>query len=184
MVTEKTHRLGNSVRYIMAKLCRLPKGLEYAGPQPVGIGRSQMGSLNWLWLLVLASVFMAGCSNSKTSPLIERDLCLDAGPAKSVKYDNCLADRKARQSEALKALLDDTGAHSQGRELALPDSATYQKSDFPDTPTPIMYSVADSISTAEKLALPFKIRITWKDSSKALLPAYPKTASGWVKWKG
>ncbi|WP_234778835.1 DUF695 domain-containing protein [Pseudomonas amygdali] len=171
MVTEKTHRSGSGMRYLMAKLFRRPQGCEHAGSRLVGMGCSQVGSLNRLWLLVLASVFMAGCSNFKTSPSIERDPCLDAGPAKSVEYENCVADRKASQSEALKELLDDTGAYSQGRQFALSDRDIYQESDFPDTPIPIMYRGAGSISAAEKRALPFKIRITWKYSSKSLLPA-------------
>ncbi|NWD76012.1 DUF695 domain-containing protein [Pseudomonas gingeri] len=129
-----------------------------------------MGARNRLQLLALASVLIVGCSSSKSnfSKLVERDPCLDTGPAKSVEYDNCMTDREARKSEALRVLLDDTGVYSQQEQMATFDDNTYQESDFPDTPIPLIYSGANSISAAEKQALPFKIRVTWKFSSKGL----------------
>jgi hypothetical protein len=119
-------------------------------------------------LLALASVLIAGCSSSSSSsksnspPLVERDPCLEAGPAKSVEYDNCVADREASKREALRALFDDTGVYSRQMQIAESDDNTYQPSDFPDTPIPMVYKGSDSISANEKRALPFKIRVTWK----------------------
>ncbi|QHF05789.1 DUF695 domain-containing protein [Pseudomonas asturiensis] len=132
-----------------------------------------MGVHNRLWLLVLASVLIAGCSSSKSNspPPVERDPCLDVGPVKSVEYDNCVADREASKREALRALLDDTGVYSRQMQIADSDDSTYQLSDFPDTPIPMAFKGADSISETEKRALPFKVRITWKYSSKGLIPA-------------
>jgi len=131
-----------------------------------------MGVYNRLWLLALTSVLIVGCSSSKSnSPKpVELAPCLDAGPAKTVEYDNCMADREARRSEALRVLLDDTGVDSQQQQLAKSDDKTYQESDFPDTPIPLIYRGATSISATEKRALPFKIRVTWKYSSKGVKP--------------
>ncbi|MCK1784098.1 DUF695 domain-containing protein [Pseudomonas sp. TNT11] len=177
MVTEKSERplmeSGHGVRYVTAKLCRQHQDCEFSGPKPLGLGRSQMGVHNRLWLLVLASVLIAGCSSSKSNspPPVERDPCLDAGPAKSVEYDNCVADREASKREALRALLDDTGVYSRQMQIVESEDNTYQPSDFPDTPIPMVYKGADSISATEKRALPFKIRVTWKYSSKGVIPA-------------
>lgn len=177
MVTEKSERSlmesGHGVRYVTAELCRQRQGCELSGPKPLGLGRSQMGLHNWRWLLALASVLIAGCSSSKSNspPPVERDPCLDAGPAKSVEYVNCVADREASKREALRALLDDTGVYSRQMQIAEFDDNTYQPSDFPDTPIPMIYKGADSISATEKRALSFKIRVTWKYSSKGVIPA-------------
>ena len=175
MVTEKSERplmeSGHGVRYVTAKLCRPRQGCELSGPKPLGTARSQMGVRNRLWFLTLASVLIAGCSGSKSNspPPVERDPCLDAGPAKSMDYDNCLADREASKREALRALLDDTGVDSRQVVVESEDN-TYQASDFPATPIPMLYKGADLITATEKRALPFKIRVTWKYVSEGVIP--------------
>ncbi|MFJ4143043.1 DUF695 domain-containing protein [Pseudomonas sp. NPDC089734] len=176
MVTEKSERSlmesGHGMRYVTAKFCKQRQGCELSGPKPLGLGR-KMGVHNRLWLLALASVLISGCSSSKSNslPPVERDPCLDAGPTKSVAYDNCVADREASKREALRALLDDTGVYSRQVQIAEFDDNTYQASDFPDTPIPMAYKGVDSISATDKRALPFKIRVTWKYSSKGVIPA-------------
>lgn len=132
MVAEKSERplmeSGHGVRYVTAKLCRQHQDCEFSGPKPLGLGRSQMGVHNQLWLLALSSVLIAGCSSSKSNspPPVERDPCLDAGPAKSVEYDNCVADREASKREALRVLLDDTGVYSRQMQIVESEDNTYQ----------------------------------------------------------
>ncbi|WPN64333.1 DUF695 domain-containing protein [Pseudomonas sp. P9_35] len=177
MVTEKSERplmeSGHGVQYVTAKLRRQRQDCKLSGSPSLGLGLSQMGVHNRFRLLALVSVLIAGCSSSKTHspPPVERDRCLDAGPVKSVEYDNCVADRGASQSVALSALLDDTGDYPQPMEIVDVVDDIYQPSDFPDTPVPMLYKGAGSISTTEKRALPFKVKVTWKYSSKGLIPA-------------
>jgi len=163
MVTEKSERplmeSGHGVRYVTAKLCRQRQGCELSGPKPLGLERSQMGIHNRLWLLALASVLIAGCSKSNSPPPVERDPCLDAGPAKSVEYDNCVADREASKREALRALLDDTGVYSRQMQIVESEDNAYQPPDFPDAPIPMVYKGAVSCRR-------------------------PETVSGWMKWRG
>ncbi|WP_256576439.1 DUF695 domain-containing protein [Pseudomonas sp. B11(2017)] len=142
---------------------------EKTGPKFLCLGRSQMGVHNLLWL-ALTSVLIAGCSRSHSPPPVERDPCLDAGPAKSVEYDNCVADREASKKEALRALLDDTGVYSQRMQAVVVEDNIYQPSDFPDTPIPMVYKGIYTISVTEKRVLPFKIRVTWKFSPKETIP--------------
>ena len=162
---------GHDARHLTAKIFSQRQDCELSGPKPLRLGPSKMGVRNRLWLLALAGVFVVGCSKSNSPPPIERDSCMDAGQAKSVEYDNCVADREVRKREALRALLDDTGIYSRQMQIADSDDTTYQPSDFPDTPIPMAYRGIDSISVTEKRALPFKIRITWKYSSKDVMPA-------------
>ncbi|MFJ2279514.1 DUF695 domain-containing protein [Pseudomonas sp. NPDC087803] len=121
-------------------------------------------------ILALASVLLSGCSSHTLPRPVERDPCLDAGPVNTVGYDHCVAERDRQRKEALEALLDDDPAHLQRLQvIEMPDSK-YQPSDFPDTPIPLSYRGVDSISLAEKQALPFKARIVWKYSSARLIP--------------
>ncbi|MFJ2709630.1 DUF695 domain-containing protein [Pseudomonas sp. NPDC087346] len=121
-------------------------------------------------LLTLASVFSAGCSHAPPKT-VERDPCLDAGPAKSTDYDSCVADRKERIAEALKALLGDRPAYDRPLQLAEPDESSFQLSDFPDSPSPAIYRIVHSISASEKQGLPFKVKVTWKHTTATSLLA-------------
>ncbi|MFW8695835.1 hypothetical protein ACOI9Y_35240, partial [Mesorhizobium japonicum] len=76
-----------------------------------------------------------------------------------------MAERDRQRKEALEALLDDDPAHLQHLQIIEMPESKYQSSDFPDTPIPMSYRGVDSISLAEKQALPFKARIVWKYSS-------------------
>ncbi|MBW1248940.1 DUF695 domain-containing protein [Pseudomonas tolaasii] len=124
-----------------------------------------------LTLLVLASVLTTGCAGHPPAPAVERNPCLDEGPVHSVAFDRCVADRAADRAEALRRLLDDANPNPRQQALAEPGPDDYQDADFPDTPNPMLYQGARSVTAAERRALPYKIRITWKYSSKTLRPA-------------
>lgn len=170
MVTERSERPliepDHGVRYATATFCGQHQGGKRFGPHPISVH-------NRLRLLALASVFIAGCSSSPSHspPPVERDPCLDAGPPKSVPYDNCVADREASKQEALRALLDDTGVYSRQMKIAEFGDNSYQPSDFPDTTVPQFYKGVGSISVTENRALPFKVRVTWKYASTGGMPA-------------
>lgn len=136
------------------------------------LARSKVCFYNRLRVLALASIFIAGCASpNPNSPLpIDRDPCLDEGPAKSEDYNNCLADFEAVLKMAFRSLTDNT--YDYPRQMILDESVSepYQLSDFPDTPL-VTYSGIRSISVTEKQALPFKVKITWKYKSKRLIPA-------------
>lgn len=121
-------------------------------------------------ILALAGVLLSGCSSHTVPRPVERDPCLDAGPVNSLGYDHCVAERDRQRKEALEALLDDDPAHLQHLQIIEMPESKYQSSDFPDTPIPMSYRGVDSISLAEKQALPFKARIVWKYSSPSLQP--------------
>lgn len=124
-----------------------------------------------VWLSVLASVFIAGCSSSPplVSP-IDRDPCLDDGPVHSAAYDTCVQDREFDKALAYKALFEEIGPSFQQQTLAEPAEGDVQLSDFPDSEGPMTFRVTPSISAMEKQALPFKIRVTWKYVSKTVRP--------------
>jgi hypothetical protein len=124
-----------------------------------------------VWLSVLASVLLAGCSSSppSVSP-VYRDPCLDDGPVSSVAYDTCVQDREFDKALAYKALFEDLGPSFQQQALADPAEGDFQLSDFPDRGGPMSFRVTPSISVTEKQALPFKIRVTWKYVSKTFRP--------------
>ena len=119
-------------------------------------GRSQMGAHNRLRLLVLASLVLVGCSSSKPHlpDTVSRDPCLDAGPVKSQAFDRCVADRKARKQEALSVLLDDGPSH--GKALAIVEIDEQ--------------ICTNSLSPAEEQALPVSVIVSWKFSSKTVMP--------------
>ena len=74
-------------------------------------GRNQMGIHNRLQLLALACILIAGCSNTHSPSTAKREPCLDVAPEKTMKYENCVADREARKMEALRAFLDDSNVY-------------------------------------------------------------------------
>lgn len=129
------------------------------------------GTQHPLAWLALASVLTAGCATHTAAPVVERDPCLDEGPAHSVAFDQCVADKAADRAEALRLLLDDANPNPRQQALAAPGPDDYQDADFPDTPNPMLYQGIDSVTAAERRALPYKIRITWKYTSKTLRPA-------------
>ncbi|MFW9082033.1 DUF695 domain-containing protein [Pseudomonas sp. P2757] len=122
-----------------------------------------------VWLLAFACVLITGCA-TPPPPEPSRDECLDAGPAKSAAYDACEASRTLQRAAALRALLDDTGASNRQMALADPEDIPYQEADFPDIASPMRYRMNGSITVIDKQALPFKVRVTWKYTSKTFLP--------------
>jgi hypothetical protein len=81
-----------------------------------------------------------------------------------------VADRKDASDAALKAILGDAPDLYTQTRLAEPGEETFQKSDYPDTPSPMSYRTARSISATEQQALPFKMRVRWNYTSRKLLP--------------
>ncbi|MDD1006910.1 DUF695 domain-containing protein [Pseudomonas shahriarae] len=132
-------------------------------------------------LLTLASMLSAGCSHPPRP--VDRDLCLDAGPAKSAAYESCAVDREERKAAALSAVLGDRPAYDRPLQLAEPDENSFQLSDFPDSPNPAIYSIAQSISASEKQAQPFKVRVTWKHASTTAMLA-PRDRARMAKMEG
>ncbi|UZE87444.1 DUF695 domain-containing protein [Pseudomonas viciae] len=117
---------------------------------------SQMGAHNRLRLLALAGLLIVGCSSSKPDlpKPVERDPCLDAGPASSVAFDSCVTKREARKQEALRALLDDGPSHEKAVVNIKIDEQI----------------CTHSISPAEELELPIVVVINWKFSPKTVMP--------------
>ncbi|MFJ2528975.1 DUF695 domain-containing protein [Pseudomonas helmanticensis] len=124
----------------------------------------------WPLFLLLASTALLNTGCSHPPPPIERDPCLDEGPSHSAAYDDCVADRKDASDAALKAILGDAPDLYTQTRLAKPGEDTFQASDYPDTPSPMSYRTARSISATEQQALPFKMRVRWNYTSRKLLP--------------
>jgi hypothetical protein len=123
-----------------------------------------------LRLFALACALIAGCSSSHThtpTPL-ELEPCLAQGPVNSQGYDNCLADRAALLRELLKSLNEPGSLRY--LEVQPAGTPTFQLSDYPDTPTPMTYRGADSLTATERREQPFKIKVTWKYLSKRFGP--------------
>jgi hypothetical protein len=125
----------------------------------------------FVWLSVLASVLIAGCSSSPppVSP-VYRDPCLDDGPVKSAAYETCVEDREFDKALAYKALFEDLGPSFQPKTIVEPGEDEFQSSDFPDIEGSMAVRVTPSISAIEKQALPFKVRVIWKYVSKTFRP--------------
>ncbi|XHF33608.1 DUF695 domain-containing protein [Pseudomonas chlororaphis] len=144
--------------------------IDKTGRSLMRSGFGVMHATNRFRLLAIVSVVVAGCSSSKSPPPVERDACLAAGPAKSVDYDNCVANRERKSRAALEALLDDKFVYPPQQQIVEASESKYQPSDFPESPAPMIYKGLDSISLTEKRALPFKIRIVWKYTSTGVIP--------------
>ncbi|WP_311881106.1 MULTISPECIES: DUF695 domain-containing protein [unclassified Pseudomonas] len=129
-------------------------------------------TLNRAWplflLLVSTALLNTGCSHPP--PPIERDPCLDEGPLHSAAYDDCVVDRNDERAAALNAILGNGPDLYPQMRLAEPGEDTFQESDYPDTPSPMSYRTARSISATEQQALPFKMKVRWNYTSRKLLP--------------
>lgn len=147
------------------------------------LARSKVCFYNRLRVLALASIFIAGCASpNPNSPLpIERDPCLDEGPAKSEDYNNCVSDFEAVRKMAFRSLTDDT--YDYPRRMILDESVgePYQLSGFPDTPL-VTYSGIRSISATEKKRYPSKSRSPGNTNPSTLYPR-PVTTFVCMKWK-
>ncbi|MGF6131286.1 hypothetical protein ABIA54_000147 [Pseudomonas sp. EB276 TE3739] len=121
--------------------------------------------------LVLASLITTGCSRSHSPKPVERDPCLDAGPANTTAYNTCMSEREERKAEALRILLSDDPADNRQRQLAEPGDGHFQLSDFPDEPMPASFRMPDSLHLKDTQAFPYKTRISWKYVSDHLLPS-------------
>lgn len=148
-------------------------------------------------LLVLASLITTGCTRSHTPKPVERDPCLDAGPAHTTAYAKCMSERKERQAEALRILLSDDPADNPQRQVAVPGDSDFQPSDFPDEPMPASFRMPSDLNLKDTQAFPYKSRISWKYVSDRFLPSSKEsarmmqvdrlikaavTADGFAKW--
>jgi len=110
--------------------------IDKTGRSLMRSGFGVMHATNRFRLMAIVSVVVAGCSSSKSPPPVERDACLEAGPAKSVDYDNCVRIENAKAGWRSKRFSTTNSFIPHSSKFSRPLKATISHPIFQNPPHP------------------------------------------------